>query len=376
MKFNLPHLFKPRAPATLAAQEPSAHPAPPRRLWPWQRRAVQGRLAIASSADLFVYAHADNHGRLLRCGQLARGSDTPTAFARQVQALALPTQQVRAVLPLGQAQLLQVEAPAVKPEEMKAAARWRIKDQVEGRLDDTTIDVIFVGDDQPRPHRQLFVAAARNATIRELTERSQAAGLALAVIDIAETTQRNLQTEQARREGLAERATAALVQHGEQCLLTVCVAGELYYTRRLDWDALAAPGTRASPGALATAALAAAARPAMALEAVDFIDYGAEPDTPLAGREEAPRLVVELQRSLDVWERSWPDLPLARLWVQVGETSTRLATLLSEQLGHPVSVLDIDASFPELAACAPGPALRQTLLPVLGLLLRAETRRL
>ena len=353
MKFNLPTLFKPRP--------------------------VPGRLAIASSTDHFLYAQADHQGRLLRCGQLARGSDTPAAFARRVQALGLPAQQVSAVLPLNQAQLLQVEAPAVKPEEMKAAARWRIKDQVEGRLDDTIIDVMFVGDDKPRPHRQLFVAAARSGVVRELTERCQAAGLALSVIDLAETTQRNLHAEQARRDGLAERATAALVQHGEQCLLTVCVAGELYYTRRLDADALAAPGVQASPGALAAAALVAAAKPAVALEALealDFIDYGAEPDTAHHTSDEAPRMVVELQRSFDVWERSWPDLPLARLWVQVGESSPRLASLLSQQLGQPVSVLDIDARFPELGACAPDPALRDALRPVLGLLLRTDTRRL
>lgn len=343
---------------------------------PFKKRQPAGRLAVAVDADHFLYAHADASGKLLRCGQLARGSETPAAFARQVQALGLPGQQVSAVLPLAQAQLLQVEAPAVKADEMKAAARWRIKDQVEGRLDDYIIDVMFVGDDRPRPNRQIFVAAARNGVIRELTERCAAAGLELTVIDLAETTQRNLQTDLARREGLADRATAALVQHGEQCLLTVCVGDELYYARRLDWDAQAVPGAPASPGTLAAAALAAAAKPAVALETMDFIDYGAEPELTPSRSEDAPRLVVELQRSFDVWERSWPDLPLARLWVQVGEHSPRLAALLTRHLGQPVAVLDLDKAFPELGQVAPDPALREALWPVLGLLLRSETRRL
>ena len=343
---------------------------------PFKKRQAAGRLAIAGSADHFVYAQADVDGRLLRCGQLARGSDTPAAFARQIQALELPGQQVWAVLPLAQAQLLQVEAPAVKADEIKAAARWRIKDQVEGRLDDYIIDVMFVGNDQPRPNRQLFVAAARNGVIRELTERCATAGLELAVIDLAETTQRNLHSAQARHDGLADRATAALVQHGEQCLLTVCVGDELHYARRLGWDAQVVPGANASPGTLAAAALAAAARPAVALETMDFIDYGAEPELTPSRSDDAPRLVVELQRSFDVWERSWPDLPLARLWVQVGEHSSRLAAMLARQLGQPVAVLDIDKTFPELAGLAPDPALREVLAPVLGLLLRSETRRL
>lgn len=343
---------------------------------PFRKRQAAGQVAISTSADHFVYAQADARGRLLRCGQLARGSDTPSAFTKLIHGLGLPGQQVSAVLPLNQAQLLQVEAPAVKPEEMKAAARWRIKDQVEGRLDDYIIDVMFVGDDKPRQNRQLFVAAARNGAIRELSERCSAAGLEVTVIDLAETAQRNLHTAQARLEGLAERATATLMQHGDQCLLTVCVGDELYYARRLDWEALAVPGASASPGALAAAALAAAAKSAVALETMDFIDYGAEPEDMPSRSDDAPRGVVELQRSLDVWDRSWPDLPLARLWVQVGEHSPRLAALLARHLGQPVAVLDIDKTFPELAQCAPDPALREALWPVLGLLLRSETRRL
>jgi MSHA biogenesis protein MshI len=343
---------------------------------PFKKGQPAGQLAIASSADDFLYAQADASGRLVRCGHLARGSDSPAAFARHVHALGLPPLPVCAVLPLAQAQLLQVEAPAVKADEMKAAARWRIKDQVEGRLDDYIVDVMFVGHDKPRPSRQLFVAAARSGVVRELSERCAAAGLNLAVIDLAETTQRNLHAAQARREGLAERATAALVQHGGQCLLTVCVGDELYYARRLEWDAQAVPGAPASPGTLAAAALAAAARPALAMETMDFVDYGAEPEDTPDRSDDAPRAVVELQRSFDVWERSWPDLPLARLWVQVGEHSPRLAALLAQQLGQPVAVLDIDKTFPELAQVAPDPALREALGPVLGLLLRSETRRL
>ena len=383
MRLKLPALFTRRpvgttaaaAAATAATAAMSAAPA--RRRWPWQRGSATGRLAICSTADRFIYAQADAHGRLQRCGQLARGSDTPAAFAKQVHALGLSSLQVGAVLPLAQAQLLQIEAPAVKADEMKAAARWRIKDQIEGRLDDHTIDVMFVGSDKPGLHRQLFVAVARNTAVRELSELGLAAGLNVNVIDLTEITQRNLHAEQARRDGLADRATAALVQHGDQCVLTVCVAGELYYARRLDWDAQALPGASAhpSPGALAAAALAAAARPALELEAVDFIDYGAEPEDTPGGHDEAPRQVVELQRSFDVWERSWPDLPLARLWVQLGDNSPQHAAMLARQLGQSVAVLDVAAIFPELAACAPDLVLRDALLPLLGLLLRDDTRR-
>ena len=147
--------------------------------WPWQRRQSTDRLAMANLPDRFVYAQADAQGRLRRCGVVDQGTDSDQAFRDRVRALALPARDVCAVMPLSEAQLLEVDAPAVRPEELKAAARWKVKDLVSGRVEDLTMDVMFVGDDQPRPNRQIFVAMARNASIQELAERSKSAGLEL-----------------------------------------------------------------------------------------------------------------------------------------------------------------------------------------------------
>ncbi len=330
--------------------------------WPWHGARDSERVVVASQADSFAYAVADSTGRLQRCGLLNAGGDSAADFARRQRALGLPAQGACAVLPLADAQLLAVDAPAVKPEELKAAARWRIKDQVEGRLDDLTVDVMHVGGDQKRPNRQVFVAAARTALIRELGDRTQAAGLQLAVVDLVETAQRNLQSAQAEARGLGARATAALVRHGSQCLLTVCAGGELYYTRRLAWDGVP------------VAAAAAPEEPVASMEALDFVDYGAESGSGAAADDGAPRLVVELQRSFDVWERSWPDLPLAALWVQVGEDSAALAAALETGLGQTVGVLEPEAVFPGFEAAAAAAGVREAVLPLLGALRRTETR--
>lgn len=332
---------------------------------PWQRRARSDRLVIACSDDRFVYLQADGR-RLRRCGVEERGGDTPQAFARRVRALGLPAHEVIAVLPLAQCQLLQIEAPAVPAEELKAAARWRIKDLVDTRLDELTLDVLVVGDGRPRASKQLFVAAAHTAAVRETGDRARAAGLPLSVIDIRETAQRNLQTALAERAGRLPRASAALVLQGDQCLLTISAAGELFYTRRLDWDA-------DTLNAVHAAATPAAARPAQApvesLEMMDIVDYGAEPETGSAGDAgEVPRFVIELQRSLDVWERTWPDLPLAGIVVHAAGQSQALAELLERSLGLAVEPLDTTALFPELADKPP--ALREAVLPLLGTLLR------
>jgi MSHA biogenesis protein MshI len=347
--------------------------------WPWQRAVSGDRLVVCQRADSLAWVMADRPGSLRRCGVEQRGADSLADFARRLRALGLPTRDVSAVLPLHHGQLLQVDAPAVKPEEMKAAARWRIKDLVDGRLDDMTIDVMMVGDDrqqqaqkqsQKQSHKQIFVAAASNSTLREVGELALGAGLQLTVVELMETAQRNLQTAIVAAEGLAERASAALVLHGQQCLLTICARGELFYTRRLDWDSAsitAAPLAQAP--AVAAAALAT-------LDTVDFIDYGADEDAGPADDGNAPRLVIELQRSFDVWERSWPDLPLAGLWLQVGDDSPMLAATLEAALGLRVQVLDAERVFPGLAGLAGTPEVAAGVLPLLGALLRQETRQL
>jgi MSHA biogenesis protein MshI len=346
---------------------------PLRSLWPWPRRreAAAGaeRLAIACEPGRMLWLHGDAAGRPLRAGiePLAGGEDAAGA-QRPLRALGLPTRDVTALLGLGEAQLLQIEAPAVRPEELKSAARWRIKEFVETRLEELTIDVMHVGRAHERAHeraaaapRQLFVVAARNALLQDIDRRGRAQGLALSVIDITEMAQRNLQHAAATAAGLGERATAALMRHGDKALLTLCAGGELYYARQLDWDAagLETQGTPLKPDAAAD------------FEGLDFIDYGAADAQDDAG---APRLVVEVQRSLDVWERTWPDLPVARLWVHAGEAGAALAmqlvARLAPALNCPVHRLETAQLAPGFAEAAPTAELRDALWPLLGALRR------
>lgn len=334
--------------------------------WPWQPKADNGSLAIGTPVEALAWVQADAAGRLLRCGLELRGSDNAADFSRRVRALGLPPTPATAVLRLAEAQLLQVEAPAVKPEELKAAARWRIKDMIDSPLDELTVDVLQVGDERARSHRQLFVAAARNAVIRDTADRTHAAGLTLAAIDIAETTQRNLQTAIARAEGLGERATAALMLHGKQCLLTVCAGGELFYARRLPWDEHTLEAVMPRAPALP---------PAAAMENLDFVDYGAETGG-AADDGGVPPLVIELQRSFDLLERSWPEIAVAGLWVHVGAGSPALARLLHDTLGLRVEPLDPERVFPGFDALAAGPGVREAVLPLLGGLLRVQSRQL
>lgn len=332
--------------------------------WPWSsRRASADRVLIGSDPDALAWLHADPQGRVRRCGVLERGDGPPADVERQLRALALPGGDVTAVLALHESQWLQIETPAVKVDEMKSAARWHIKDLVDTRLDELTIDVLHIGDERARElHRQMFVVAARTALVQSLGRRAQAAGLTLTAIDVAETAQRNLQSAAAESAGLGARATAALCRHGDRALLTICAGGELYHARRLDWDE-----TELDTGP------AAAPSPVDAFENLDFVDYGA-----LNGPVDevgAPRLVVELQRSLDLWERTWPDLPVAALWVDAGGAEQALIARLAAVLDMPARPLQADRLVPGLAEAAPTPRLREAVRPLVGALRRTRDPR-
>ena len=347
--------------------------------WPWQGKRPTEKLVVACDDQGFAYVHADGGAalplRIRRFGVLPRGDDSPQDYARRIRALGLPTRQVVAVLPLLKCQLLQIEAPGVPPEELKAAARWRIKDMVESHLDDLTLDVMQVGDDRQRAQKHIFVAAAANNAIAEVTSLLGAAGLALQAIDIRETAQRNLQSALAQTQGLRERATAMLLVHGNQCLLTISANDELFYTRRLDWDeSSVAAAVAPEPAASATAG--SFDQPLYALDGTDMpdiVDYGAEPEAGTANTVDVPRLVVELQRSFDVWERSWPELPLSSVVVDAGRHSAALAEMLERELGQRVQALDVARVFGGFDSAAD--ADRASCLPLLGALLRSETRK-
>ncbi len=339
--------------------------------WPWQGRMDDGTLVLGGMPGRLLWVHAaaplGRAGAVRGCGVIEHAVADSAAAAQALRALHLPLRNVVAVLPLQQAQFLQIEAPTVPADELRAAARWRVKDLVEGRLEDLTIDVMNVGDGRAKAARQIFVAAARSQLIRELGLVAHEAGLALTVVDVAEAAQRNLQTAYAATRGMQARATAALMLHGTQCLLTICVGDELFHARRLDADAGALADSAGRP--------ALAASEETAFESVDFVDYGAEPDG-RATDSGAPRLVVELQRSFDLWERTWPDLPLAGLFVNLGPATARMAAAIESAVGLHVEALDAQALFAGFAGAAPEPELQLALLPLLGALLRAETTEL
>ncbi|MCY4756918.1 hypothetical protein [Pelomonas aquatica] len=325
--------------------------------WPWSPRRSGQRLLLRRLGEQHAFVLTDGPPgdepvRLLRWGLLAEARPVPAGDAI-------------ALLDPADYQILKVDTPNVPQEELKSAARWQIKEMVDADIAELTLDVMHVGGDVERAQRQLFVVAARNSAIKALTGAAAALSDNVAIVDIWETALRNLLARQARADELAARACAAVLLDERHCLLVVCAGDELFYTRRLEGDAglLARARGEQADAAAAELPLGFEYQPGSAFDA--------------GGARESP-LVVELQRSIDVWERSWPDLPLARLYVVTAEHGAEVAALIQRELGQRTVALDALAAFAAGAAAPEGDA-RQALaacLPLLGAALRTETREL
>ena len=338
----------------------------------------------------FVRARAQANGQfhVTRHGVERQGDASLSDFARRLEALGLKGCQTRVMLRPQQYQCLQIEAPVVEPEELRSAARYQIRDMIDTHIDDVTIDVMRVGDGLSKGTAHLFVVAAPNAALRAATELGNAMHWSIPVIDVQETAQRNLQNALAQRAERAERANAALVLVDEsKAVLTICANEELFYTRRLDvpqgflaesWSTLDS----------AAAPLSDAFTPVgeyVPEYGVGGVSYGSDYSAP-GGRaeaggvtssaegESAQRFLVEVQRSLDLWDRAWSSMPLASVSVFAGARSAELAQWLTRELGQSVVPMDASSYFPGFAGGAESDL--ATCWPLLGMFMRTESRKL
>jgi MSHA biogenesis protein MshI len=335
------------------------------------------------SGQIFCYvqAKADDSGqyRIEKIGIERQAGDSTESLLHRVKALNLQAGEVFAMLRPDQYQLLQIDAPAVAPEEMRSAARYLIREMLDTHVDDITLDVMHVGDGQQKGVAHLFVVTATNAQVREVIELGQSLHWPVSVIDIQEVAQRNLQSAVAELDGQGARASAVLmVTADRQALLTIAANGELFYSRRLDvpegflamdWNAGEAVPAGGSDGYMPVNEYVP-----------DYTgstshDYGnSQPaggaDT---GRERSQRFLVEVQRSLDLWDRTSSSLPLSGLRVYAGARSLDLAAWLSQEMGQAVVPVDFSAVFKGLEDVSTDTLM--ACLPLLGVLLRTESTK-
>lgn len=359
--------------------------------WPWHRKSSSDQLVVSWSAQTLVYVlarlTADGVHEVLKFGVERQGADSMDDFVQRLQGLGLKGLHTHVMLRPEQYQFLQVEAPAVAPDELRSAARYQIRDMVDVHIDDITLDVMRVGDGSQKGGANLFVVAATNAVVRGVLALAEALQWTVSVIDIHETAQRNLQSAVAVREGHGGGASAALVLvEGQQAVLTISANEELFYTRRFELPEgfLAGSWAKGDEAPIESAHAFSPVEEYVPDYSVGGVSYGNDYsdarviNTAAAGGvmedEKAQRFLVEVQRSLDVWDRSWSSMPLHGVRVYAGGRSEELSHWLALQLGQTVTALDVSTCFSGFEG---GSADDQALcLPLLGVLLRTETHKL
>lgn len=240
-----------------------------------------------------------------------------------------------ALLSGGEYQLMAVEAPAVPAEELKTAVRWRLKDMIDFPVDQATVDVLSIPTDKAPAGRagSMFAIAARNSVIEARQNLFIAAKLSMSIIDIPEMAQRNI-SALLEPEG---RGLAMLSFNADGGLLTVTFNGELYLSRRID----------------------------VTVEQLLDADHD---------RKHVcyDKITLELQRSLDHFERQYSFITIAKL-VLAPTGASGLDEYLSSNLYTKVETLDLASvldlsGVPDLAAA---PAQQKFFLAI-GAALRSE----
>jgi MSHA biogenesis protein MshI len=302
--------------------------------------ASAGWLAVALHPDRIDVARVEKRtsGRpaVRVCESMASNGSPAEALSRLRRSLKPRGLRCTSLLGAGQYQMQLVEAPAVPAAEVKQAVRWKLKDLLDYPVDAATVDVAPVPSDAAGIGRAQYVYAvsARNEQIGERMRLFHDARFPLEAIDVPEMAQRNVaQLFEDPNRGLA----MLVVGHGGG-MLTFTSGGRLYLSRRTDiaLAQLTAPGAEA--------------------------------------REQArERLVLELQRSIDHFDRQFGFVTLSRLLLAPLPPPHDLQPYLAEHLYLPVQTLDLAEAidFPG-APQLRDPKLQTERLHLLGAALREE----
>jgi len=241
-------------------------------------RVQQGWLSVAIREERVDCVHIRREPgakpQVLVADSVEKGADDAATLSALKRSLHLDRYRCTALLAHGNYQLIQTDAVEGTPDEAREAVRWTLKDQVEFPVDTAAIDLLPIPSDGRAA--QVFAAISPESTIAPLVQAFQAAKVPLTAIDIPETSQRNLASLFEEE----SRGLATLIFDEQEGLLTFTLNGDLLVARHVEIMARQ----------LITAD---AERRAMLFE----------------------RITLDVQRSLDNFDRNYSSIPLSRVLV-------------------------------------------------------------
>ena len=229
--------------------------------------------------------------------------------------------------------VVQVERPSVPAEEMRSAARWRIKDLLDYPAEEAVVDVFDVPglEERGRPP-SIYVVAARQDELKRRAELIAAADLELTKINITELALRNIAMLAA--EGEESISLVHLLRH--RGMIAIVRDSALYVARNLEH------------GFAEVESLVEAAGSAESLNAPD-------------NQQLYERIALEFQRTMDYYDSYFAQPPVRKMLLLARtERLVDLAEYARDNLGLQVEPCDLSAFLDvanggdsgELADCA------------------------
>ncbi|MBI1195746.1 MAG: hypothetical protein GC138_07865 [Gammaproteobacteria bacterium] len=274
-----------------------------------------GRLAIAPSDDGLAIADlkpGKTHPSLTLCEFTPWKStdNRETVVAARSASLHLKNRACATVLETSDYNILNMEAPNVPDEEVNDAIRWQIRDLIDFDVEDAVIEVF------PAPpgngiqqKRLLHVVVTRAQTLKTRADLIYSAKTKLDVVDIPELALRNIATR------LQEDSTGVALVHltAERGMVLISRKGQLYFARTMNTGIRGFKETSQTSGDLA-----------------------------LADTSPFDRLILEIQRSLDYYDRYFSQPPIAGIvFTPLAEPVPGLFDFVKKSLGVNVRELDM-----------------------------------
>lgn len=267
----------------------------------------QGRVGVACVPGKLAIAHLEQRQgspHLLDCQvhDMESAAQQADLLGKSVKKMDLEEKQCSYVLSPDEYSLHLVEAPAVEPEELRAAVRWSVKDLLDMKIDDAAIDVFPVPDDAYRGRKMVYVVATAKSRIKKIVDLVSNAGLELAIIDIPELVMKNIVTS------FIDDSNGAAFMDLRRTGSTMNISnnGALYLTRRINTQ--------------------------MDADVIQSPEWDSLKD----------RLALEIQRSLDYFESQMDKGQVNRIIIaQRQNDSAEITKQLDELLSAQVTALNL-----------------------------------
>ena len=268
-----------------------------------------GLTAVCFFPERIDVARIERSGELPKVEMLEsyeRGSDDVDAIKRLGKKYKLGKAQCSTLLGGGDYQMLQVEVPPdIGDKSLLEALVPKLGDMLDQPVANYTCGALRIPTEQFVPGRaqSAYVVVAGNAAVAPRVVSFHEAGVPLKVIDVPELAQRNL----AALSETPDRALAFLAFGKKEGLLTFTCNGELYMSRRIDFG----------------------------LEQLVTEDMDRRSGL-------FDRVGLEVQRSLDNFDRQYGFLPLSGLLLGPYVEAVTLQGYLRDYLAVKVDVLELN----------------------------------